>query len=229
MRSGAEDSPVMVLECDGRFGTEVRGESHYQSAIADCIAGLPLTRTSPSSCQCDFVACLVREPNNRHDRNAIIVASVAGKTLGYLPRELAVEFASILDRLDRSLQFQCPGRAYGRQDDSTERWNFGVWLDLPDPDDLSEALGDLDSAKLAEMRRPEGLLRYRDHRSGDLVSGVGSDGRRDSNYDPVDQKLTASDSFVSVTCPVCGSAEHAARGIGGFRCRAEVVRDLVEL
>jgi hypothetical protein len=40
---------------------------------------------------------LEREPDNRHDGNAILVLTNAGDELGYVPRELAKEMAPLLD------------------------------------------------------------------------------------------------------------------------------------
>lgn len=40
---------------------------------------------------------LVREPDNVHDRNAIMVKNDEGDELGYVPREVAADLASILD------------------------------------------------------------------------------------------------------------------------------------
>ena len=55
------------------FPQAVAGESHYQNALASCFAGEPLA--------------LVREPDNRCDRNAIRIDRVTGETIGYLPRD----------------------------------------------------------------------------------------------------------------------------------------------
>jgi hypothetical protein len=40
---------------------------------------------------------LVREPDNADDPNAIVVCDMAGRQLGYLPRDLAAEYASLVD------------------------------------------------------------------------------------------------------------------------------------
>jgi hypothetical protein len=37
---------------------------------------------------------LVREPSNRHDRNAILVTNGGGDDLGYVSRELAADLAT---------------------------------------------------------------------------------------------------------------------------------------
>jgi hypothetical protein len=43
------------------------------------------------------VVYLVREPANRHDRHAFGVLDQAGELAGHLPRELAAEFAGMVD------------------------------------------------------------------------------------------------------------------------------------
>ena len=55
------------------FFQAVAGESHYQNALAACIKGEPLA--------------FVREPDNRHDRDAIRIDRATGETIGYLPRD----------------------------------------------------------------------------------------------------------------------------------------------
>jgi len=44
----------------------------------------------------EFTGILIREPNNAHDVNAVMVYSTQGH-LGYLPREHAIEWAPVLD------------------------------------------------------------------------------------------------------------------------------------
>jgi len=41
---------------------------------------------------------LVRQPDNRYDRNAVKVDNVSGVQVGHIKRELARPLASILDR-----------------------------------------------------------------------------------------------------------------------------------
>ncbi len=48
-------------------------------------------------CSEDDPVWLQREPDNEHDRNAILVETDGGDSLGYVPREDAREFAPILD------------------------------------------------------------------------------------------------------------------------------------
>ena len=65
------------------FTTRVAGVSFRQQEISECIEG-------------DDVE-LVREPDNRHDSNAIRVDSDYGQ-IGYIPSETAVSLAPKMDR-----------------------------------------------------------------------------------------------------------------------------------
>jgi hypothetical protein len=203
----------MVIAAGDTFETEVRGESHYQDAITACVDACGIEQSSDLACHAEFDAHLVREPENRHDANAVAVASMGARTLGYLPRELA--------RIGGLAAVQCRGRAYGRRDRPSGAWNFGIWLDLPDPADLAEVLADLDREAIAEMKKDGGLVRVRDEDSGALTapsrSATGAD-LTNAEYDPATSERT--DAVVAVTCPACGSIQDAARGVGGFRCAA---------
>ena len=112
-RGTADDQPVMEIAAGGTFETEVRGESHYQNAIAACVDASVVEQSSDLACQAEFEARLVREPENRHDANAVAVTSVGARTLGHLPRELAIVFAPTLDRIGALAAVQCRARAYG--------------------------------------------------------------------------------------------------------------------
>lgn len=54
------------------YATNIVGESHYQAAIARCQAGDPVL--------------LCKEVGNPHDERAIVVKTLSGETIGYLPR-----------------------------------------------------------------------------------------------------------------------------------------------
>ena len=210
------DLPVMEISAGGGFETEAVGESHYQSEIRECVRAGVGGEESALRASAGFTVSLVRESRNPHDANAIAVSSLAGPTLGYLPRDLAEDVAPLLDRLRSGLRIRCPARAYGRRDDEGSPWNFGIWLDLPDPDDLEEALGDLSDAKVREMAQTGGLVCYRDDDSGALR-------RLSNNQDGPSDRYSAGGggaAMIPVACPGCGSAQTAVPGAKGFRCRA---------
>ena len=108
----------------GRYHQEVVGESHYQREIAQAVSkaepasnGRPVTRV-----------LVLREPKNRHDRNAVKVLDLEGRTFGYLPRETAAELNEALAKLEaRGQPASCMAVIAGGGDRS-----FGVWLDLDD-------------------------------------------------------------------------------------------------
>jgi HIRAN domain len=72
------ESFVSGLNLTGRCGT------HRQKIIAKCRRGEPIF--------------LVRQPNNPHDSNAVILYRQDGTDIGYLPKEMAAEIAPRLDQ-----------------------------------------------------------------------------------------------------------------------------------
>ena len=192
-RSKQADLAVMFVRCDGAYAVDVAGESHYQEAITECVAAGSVEITSDSRCSSEFNVRLVREPDNQYDANAVAVTSSTGRTLGHLPRAVAGEYAPVLDRITGLAIVECAARAYGRRDGSQSAWIFGIWLDLPDASELSQALAGLRSGAIEEINEHE--WRY--------VPAEGGVGR-----------------MVAVSCPACGAAGEAAPGVGGFRCRS---------
>jgi hypothetical protein len=187
------DLAIMFVRCDGAYAVDVAGESHYQEAISECVAAGSVEITSDSRCSSEFNVRLVREPDNQYDANAVAVTSLAGRTLGYLPRAVAGEYAPVLDRITGLAIVECAARAYGRRDGSESPWIFGIWLDFPDALELSQALAGLRSGAIEEISEHE--WRY-----VPAERGVGR--------------------MVAVSCPACGAAGEAAPGVGGFRCRS---------
>lgn len=212
-----DGSAVMEISAGGGFEIEVVGESHYQREIRECVRAGFDYEESELKASVGFAVRLVREPRNQHDANAIAVSSIAGTTLGYLERELAADFAPTLDELGDAVRVQCPARAFGRRDDKKAPWNFGLWLDLPDPDDLEVALGDLSDTQVREMAQDGGLVRYRDDDSGALRRLPNSQDGPSNRYSAASGGAAA---LIPVACPGCGSAQTAVPGPKGFRCRA---------
>jgi hypothetical protein len=115
---------------------EVVGESHYQDALEQlcgrCEHGVDLTTT----------AALVPEPGNPYDPNAVAV-QIGGRTVGYLARGAAEAFKPVSERLlavRRSGLCQARIRGGWEREDG-DVGNFGVTLDLADPDELLASLG----------------------------------------------------------------------------------------
>lgn len=97
--------------------TEVVGESHYTRALAHLFH---------AHCDDEHTAytwaMLVRDPNNKHDENAVRV-EIDGKLVGFLCQEDASDVADDLDEIARPVL--C--RARISTHDGTL---FGVWLDF---------------------------------------------------------------------------------------------------
>ena len=171
---------------------EVKGESHYQEAIRECVADASAEVRSDDACSCEFSVRLVREPENPYDANAVAVRSLTDRTLGHLPRAVARDYAPVLDGLETFAKVECSARAYGRRDRSSDPWNFGIWLDLPDASEFAHAV----EVGYETIRGTNG----RDQDAAHADEGMGR--------------------MVAVSCPACGAVAEAAPGAGGFRCRS---------
>jgi hypothetical protein len=78
------------------------------------------------------------EPTNPFDKNAIVVTSQAGDTLGYLARGDAVDYADAFAILSAVNGFGlCHAKLIGG---TAEKRSYGVLLDLREPADLLEYL-----------------------------------------------------------------------------------------
>lgn len=117
----------------GRRLVNVAGESHYQGDLR------ALTATDGrEAVHQEFEAVLAPEPDNRFDPNAVKVL-IAGRHVGYLPREEAAAYKPMLERLaGRGRRGACEAMVSGRGGESGTS-NIGVFLRLPDPDEPSAA------------------------------------------------------------------------------------------
>lgn len=79
---------------------------------------------------------LIREPDNEHDANAVMVVNDDGRQIGYLPKELAVQYQHAL-RLweDVGRSARCQAKLRGG---TSEKPSIGVWLDLASPKEIEE-------------------------------------------------------------------------------------------
>ena len=122
---------VVDVEATGYFAVEVVGESNY----------LPALKRAKRSIKGDssLRVVLVREPNNKFDKNAVCVCGVIGdalETVGYLSRENAEEYGKVLRRYETKDHYvSCQAQLRGGD---RERPNIGVWLDLPEPDVIAQ-------------------------------------------------------------------------------------------
>jgi hypothetical protein len=125
----------------------VVGESHCQDALRRTALELARLGEPPMPVEADipdvaerswFLAVLIPEPDNPHDRNAVGVWSEVGQ-LGYLPRDDAADFAKVFDllRARGANAAACAGALVGGDGDKP---SYGVVLALSRPDDCLEAL-----------------------------------------------------------------------------------------
>jgi hypothetical protein len=115
----------------GHCGQQVVGESHYFDALRSVVA----TRDRRATGEMMVQAVLVPEPANRHDPNAVAV-TIEGRLVGYLPREDAPAYATVLGPLaSRGLFARLAARLWweGVRDGD---WLASVSLDLAPADVL---------------------------------------------------------------------------------------------
>lgn len=108
---------------DGEFEQEVRGESHYQKALAR-IAGAKGISGKRVACS----ALLVPEPSNPYDRNAVQVI-VSGALVGYLPRDEARVFSRWCARKGAA-NVTCNALIVGGWDNDKSEGSYGIRLDI---------------------------------------------------------------------------------------------------
>ena len=99
-----------ALSGDGSFGQEIRGEQAYKEDID--LLGQYIQQFHPGE---DVVLLMVAvEPENKPDKHAVRIE--AGKaTLGYIPREQALEFSKELNELGGKAT--CDARFYWSPND----------------------------------------------------------------------------------------------------------------
>ncbi|MEX1253942.1 MAG: HIRAN domain-containing protein [Dehalococcoidia bacterium] len=125
----------------GRFRVEIVGEAHYQDVLAR-LAG-PKTSHGVSIYK---AAMLAPEPDNPHDAKAVAVR-IDGLTVGYLSREQAATFHSVMAGEKWAAQPFGPVRGWihGGWKRPGDEGHYGVTLFLSDRS-LGEALGSDDRA-----------------------------------------------------------------------------------
>lgn len=131
--------PVLLIPSDGVYPLEVRGESYREDAIARLVNAEGAEQTDDDRCRCELRVWLRREPTNPVDSNAVQVLSCQGELLGYLPRELAGDYSAALRVVEHRATVHCDACAYGRLI-NRQRWNYGIWLGMPDATRLRELL-----------------------------------------------------------------------------------------
>ena len=124
--TSARAGDPIVLRGDGSYSIRAVGESRYQQSLSTICGG----RTADGH-QLSCVACLVPEPTNPHDRNAVMV-SIDGHRVAYLPRSLAGTYLRSLRELGMfGRAALCQAMINGGWDrGGDDKGYFGVELDL---------------------------------------------------------------------------------------------------
>jgi hypothetical protein len=117
----------------GWAGVEVAGESHYAKQLRSLFG----TEFKPGGVEIQVTVQLVPEPANKFDGNAVGVWS-GSMQLGYLPREEAARYVSVLSALvARGWMPQVSARVWGSEwsdyDDRRTTFEASVRLDLAEP------------------------------------------------------------------------------------------------
>ncbi len=126
--SSSPDTPMppegtyLLIEASGNYSLGLAGESHYFDAISKAVH----RRTGEQSA----LAEIVREPDNKFDANAVRV-EIKGRTVGYIPRELAPSFHSLLD-YGKSINKRIFARCRVWISDAEDSYG-SVSLDIDDP------------------------------------------------------------------------------------------------
>jgi hypothetical protein len=133
------ERPWIEVSCGGEFELEVHGESFHQPLLRELVR-----RSDPEVAderiRATFKVALRREPENPRDPNAVAVLTLAGDALGHLPRELAAAYSKALTLTEQRYQVCCDAAARGRR--IGRDWNIGIWLAMPDADQLVALLAD---------------------------------------------------------------------------------------
>lgn len=133
---------AVLFEIWGQRGwpnVEVVGESNYQPAIQ----GLLPRNVSEQGQESAVTVQLVHEPDNKYDRNAVVVRASTG-VIGYLNRADAARYAPALAALQENGRVATTNaRVWGRDEEDWEtgrtRFIGSVTVDLPEPHLLAPA------------------------------------------------------------------------------------------
>lgn len=93
--SAESPQPVYVVPSRGWTNKDISGEYYYQDAILPLLPRLP---GNGDPVEAELVVDLVPEKDNPHDRRAVSIRS-GDKVLGYLPKEMAAEYALPVQRI----------------------------------------------------------------------------------------------------------------------------------
>lgn len=119
----------MLSPARGDAVLQVVGEGSYQKNLA----ALGGRRTTDGPTNVDFVAGLIREPQNKYDENAIAV-QIDGRLVGYLSREDAIRYRPVVDwAAAQNHAIAAQARLTGGWDNGHSQGSFGVVLHVGSP------------------------------------------------------------------------------------------------
>jgi hypothetical protein len=124
-------APTRSVDLGDGVGFEmgIVGEGYYGVEIRR-IAGRP----QAGGASVEFTVTLLPEPTNQYDPNAVVVLSDRSRTIGYLSREHAVDYAPVFTALAAHGQVaQCRAKMFGG---TKAKPNIGVWLDIDPVEEL---------------------------------------------------------------------------------------------
>lgn len=127
-------SPVQPWSLRSRR-LEVAGEFYRIENHKRLFQGIPID--GPDGAELHLPACLVPDPSNPHDRNAVAVF-VRGLHLGYMERDDAAQYFSAVNAVaERGEQLEVESRQWARFDRYRAETFARVTLQLPPPSELS--------------------------------------------------------------------------------------------
>lgn len=121
---GGRKAAWVTLKPGRGWVVEVVGESQYQDAIERSYV-----RHGGDGHDLKVTAAVVPEDGNRHDRNAVRV-EIDGRTVGYLPREIAPDYRATMGRQPGTCSAKIVG---GFMKDDGSQASYGVKLNAKWP------------------------------------------------------------------------------------------------
>lgn len=116
----------------GAFDIDIVGESHYFIALNRAKEGAEIDGSRRV-----ITTVLVPDPNNKFDKNAIQVCAVVNEQMeqiGHLSRGRALDYRRAIELWQSKGYFMsCKAALFGGEG---RKANIGVWLDLPDPEEV---------------------------------------------------------------------------------------------
>lgn len=127
-----------VVPARGWANKEIAGEFYYSDAI---LALLPRLPSNGDPVEAELQVDLVPEKDNPHDRRAVSVRS-DGKVLGYLPREMAADYALPVQRVVASgARVRAAASVYAYTNQWKGEPEIQMRVALPDPEMMAPVNG----------------------------------------------------------------------------------------